>query len=188
MKPISVLLSFLFLSIYSYADAFKIPLNDFDQAKLTAQMSKLDYKYRSEEVINQNLPNWFLLKKYNFLTPNSAFYINCSEEFHQPMSTVGINQKCEIGFNYGLSSSDLLDAHDGFIDKFAIAEIKDQSLSRDLYNSFNIQNLENNFFSKEQLTFTHPVTGNNFLAFRLRIACKRDATFESFSCIVYATK
>lgn len=182
-----LLISILYSSI-SFAEAFKIPLNSFDQYKLTNDLSKIDFKYRSEEIINENTPAWYVLKKYNYLNDSQAFYINCSEKFHAG-SAVGSNKKCEIGFNYALSSVDSLNVHDGFMENFAIAEIKDKKLARDLYKSLgNGVSPTINFFSNEQLSFTHPTTGEKFTMFRLRIECKRDASYKDFSCNVYSVK
>ena len=188
-KMISAFLLVLSLtSASSFAETIKIPLNEFDQSQLTKEMAKLDFKYKTEEVINENTPAWYILKKYNYLDSSQAFYINCSEEFHAGL-TVGINKKCEVGFDYALSSSYAINAHDGFMENFAIAEITDQSLARDLYKSIGNGNYTPiNFFSKEQLSFTHPTSGNNFSVFRLRIECKRDDYYKNFSCTVYAVK
>jgi hypothetical protein len=172
----------------AFAEVFKIPLNMIDQTHLAQEISKIDSKYRTEEVVNENSPAWYVLKKYNFLNDSQAFYINCSEEFHNG-SAVGINQKCEVGFNYALSNIDSLNVHDGFMENFAIAEIKDQVLARDLYKSLgNGVSPTINFFSNEQLPFTHPSTGNKFSAFRLRIECKRDNFYKNFACTVYTVK
>jgi hypothetical protein len=174
---------FVLASTATFAEAFKIPLYDFDQSKLTREMSKIDHKYKTEEVINENTPSWYVLKKYNYLNDSQAFYINCSEEFHGG-EAVGVNQKCEVGFDYALSTIDSLNVHDGFMENFAIAEIKDQTLARDLYHSLgNGTGQTVHFFSKEQLSFTHPEAGNKFTVFRLRIECKRDA-----ACTVYSVK
>ena len=182
-----LLFSILYSSI-SFAEAFKIPLNSFDQSQLTNEIAKIDYKYRTEEVINENTPSWYVLRKYNYLNDSQAFYINCSEEFHGN-STVGTNKKCEIGFDYALSSIDSLNVHSGFMEDFAIAEIKDQILARDLYKSLgNGVSPTTNYFSKEQLSFTHPTAGNKFSVFRLRIECKRDDSYKNFSCTVYSVK
>jgi hypothetical protein len=176
-------LAFVLASSSTFAETFKIPLNDFDQSKLTREMSKIDHKYKTEKIIDENSPYWYVLKKYNYLDDSQAFYINCSEEFHGG-DAVGINQKCEVGFDYALSSIDSLNVHDGFMEKFAIAEIKDQTLARDLYHSLGIGTGQTvNFFSKEQLSFTHPEAGNKFTVFRLRIECKRDA-----ACTIYSVK
>lgn len=177
----------VFASANSFAESFKIHLNPFDQSQLANEMAKVDIKYKTEEVINENTPSWFVLKKYNYLNDSQAFYINCSEEFHGGW-TVGINKKCEVGFNYALSSTDLLNVHDGFMENFAIAEIKDQSLARDLYKTLSHGEPTINFTSKEQLTFIHPTTGNKFSVFRLRVECKRDESFKNFSCTIYSVK
>jgi hypothetical protein len=172
----------------SFAETFKIPLNTFDQSQLTNEMAKIDYKYKTEEVINENTPSWYVLKKYNYLNDSQAFYINCSEEFHGG-SPVGTNKKCEVGFDYALSSVDSLNVHNGFMEIFAIAEIKDQTLARDLYKTLgNGVSPTINFFSKEQLSFTHPTAGNKFSVFRLIIECKRDNSYKNFACTVYSVK
>jgi hypothetical protein len=181
-------LVYILANTVAFAETFKIPLNEIDQTRLTQEMSKIDSKYRSKEVINENSPSWYVLKKYNFLNDSQAFYINCSEEFHNG-SVVGINQKCVVGFNYALSNIDSLNVNDGFIENFAIAEIKDQLLARDIYKSLgNGVSPTTNFFSSEQLSFINPSTGNKFAAFRLRIECKRDDSYKNFACMVYAVK
>jgi hypothetical protein len=181
-------LAFALACSSSFAESFKIPLNDFDQSRLTNEMAKIHYKYKSKEVINENTPSWYVLKKYNYLNDSQAFYINCSEEFHGG-SAFGVFKKCEVGFDYSLSSVDSVNVHNGFMENFAIAEIKDQTLARDLYNSLgNGVSPTINFFSKEQLSFTHPTTGNKFSVFRLRIECKRDDSYKNFACTVYTVK
>lgn len=170
------------------AKAFKIPLNSFDQSQLSQEMVKLDYNYKTEEVIDENNPNWYVLKKYNYLSSSGAFYINCSEKFYDG-SIVGIDRKCEVGFDYSLSSVDSINVHNGFMPNFAIAEIKDQTLARDLYKSIgNGVSPTVNFLSDEQLSFAHPTTGNKFSVYRLRIECKRDESYKNFACTVYAVK
>jgi hypothetical protein len=176
-------------SSISFAETFKIPLKTFDQYQLTKVMAKLDNKYRTEEVINGDAPNWYSLKKYNYLNDSEAFYINCAEKYYGG-SASGIDNKCEVGFNYALSSDDLLNVHDGFMENFAIAEIKDQKLARDLYNTLDTGPTPSSrsFFSEEQLSITHPATGNKFSVFRFRIECKRDASNKDIACTVYSVK
>jgi hypothetical protein len=182
-------IAFILISTNSFAESFKIPLNDFDQSQLTDHMAHLNPNYKSEETINENSHSWYVLRKYNYLDASQAFYIHCSEKFYAG-STVGDNQRCEVGFNYALSSSDSINVHNGFMENFAIAEIKDQTLACDLYNSLSNGSTpkSTSYFSREEFQFTHPTTGARFSAFRLRIDCKRNDSFKNFSCIVYAVK
>lgn len=181
-------LVFILSNTIAFAEIFKIPLNEEDQSKLAKELSKIDSKYKSEELVNGNSASFYILKKYNFLDNSQPFYINCSEEFHNA-SVYGINQRCELGFNYTLSNPGSLYVHDGFMANFAIAEIKDQALAHDLYKSLgNGLSPTINFFSKEQLLFSHPTTGNEFTVYRLRIECKRDDSYRNFSCMVFAVK
>jgi len=189
MKTISLNSFLLLLSFNSpaHAEAFKISLTTNDQSRLIKEMSKLDYKYRSEEVINDNLSS-YTLKKYDFLNENRTFFINCSEKF-QLGSPLGADQKCEIGFNYALSEIDSINTHDGFLENFAIAEIKDVYIARDLYKTIGNEVNPSVFFqSTELVTFTHPTTGKLFPAARLRIDCKRDTSYKVYNCLVSAVK
>lgn len=177
----------LFLTSASYGQTFQIQLTENDQSELTKELSKIDFKYRSEELVDKDLPTWHVVKKYNFLNSNSAFYINCSEEFWNA-SVVGINRKCDVGFNYETSSNEI-SVHDGFMSAFAIAEIKDFTLSKDLYKTIGNGVSPVVFFSSsEQIVLTHPATGEKFSAFRLRIECKRDTSYKAYSCQVSAVK
>jgi len=169
-----------------FAQTFEIQLNEDDQRWLTKDLSKIDLKYRSEELIDKDLPTWHVVKKYNFLDKGSPFFINCSEKFLGG-STHGLHAKCVIGFNYEVTDPELL-VHDGFIPEFAIAELKG-ALARDLYKTIgNGVSPTVSFNSSEQLQFTHPTTGQKFNAFRMRIECKRDAAYKIFSCQVGAVK
>jgi hypothetical protein len=176
------------ISSSAYADLIKIPLNEFDQNQLTQEMAKIDVQFRTEEVINENLPSWYVLRKYSFLSASEAFYMNCSEEFRGG-SPYGGNRKCEVGFDYEKSLPGVVEAHDGFMPVFAIAEIKSPEVAIILYKLLNSASSPNVFFqSKEHVEFIHPKTGQKFPAARLRIDCNRDQSWKNISCIVAAVK
>lgn len=180
-------LSLVFSNV-SFGEIIKIQLTDYDQWQLTKELSKIDLKYRSEELVDKDLPTWYLIKKYYFLDNTSPFYINCSEEFHNS-STIGTNGKCEVGFNYEAIGNEDIKVHDGFIPEFAIAELKGSNLTKDLYKTIgNGVSPSVSFTSKEQISFAHPSTGQKFNAFKLRIECKRDASYKEFTCQVGAVK
>lgn len=189
MKTIilSTFVVLLSVSSFAHAEAFRIPLTAADQTRLAREMSKIDYKYKSEEFIEDGALS-YTFKKYDYLNEDKSFFINCSEKFRLG-SPYGSDQKCEIGFNYALSENEAIFTHDGFMENFAIAEIKDVSLARDLYKTINNGVGISVFFqSAEQLTFTHSKTGQLFSVARLRIDCKRDNSYKVFDCMVSAVK
>jgi hypothetical protein len=188
MKTSLFILASAILSQSVIAETFSIPLNKIDQSKLARELAKLDSKYKSQEVVNENTNAMNVLNKYSYLDESKAFSINCSERFVLA-STVGIDQECSINFNYALSDINSINVHDGFMDSFAIAEIKDQTLARDLYKSIGNGVSPSVFFnSQEYVSFVHPTTGAKFNAARLRIDCTRDASFKTYSCIIGSVK
>lgn len=188
MKTALIILAGVLFSQSVSAETFSIPLNKYDQSFLTQELSKLDSKYKSEEMRDENSNIWYVLKKYSYLDESKAFSINCSEKFLLA-STLGTNRECFINFNYSLSDINSIYVHDGFMDSFAIAEIRDQALARDLYKSIGNGVSPSVFFtSQEYVPFVHPTTGVKFNAARLRIDCKRDASYTIYSCIISAVK
>ena len=187
MKTALFILAGAILSQSVFAESFSIPLNKLDQTKLTKELAKLDFKYKSQEVVeDSNI--LYVFKKYSYLDESKAFSINCSEKFILA-STVGTDQECTINFNYALSDINSINAHDGFMDSFAIAVIQDQTLARDLYKSIGNGVSPSVFFSsQEHVPFVHPTTGVKFNAPRLRIDCKRDASYTTYSCIISSVK
>lgn len=181
MKAVSALVSILLFAASVQAAPFVISLTEFDQGQLTKAMSNIDYRNKTEEVVNADRPNWYVLKNYFLLDSNSAFSVRCSEEFHQA-STIGINKKCQVTFDYE-KNNDLVSAKDGFIGDFAVGTINDPNAASVLFDALNVARGNSAFFSsKEQVPFTHPVTGQKFGAFRLRMDCTK------LSCTISAVK
>lgn len=184
------LLGVLVISAFStlaQAETIFLPLNSQDQSRLTRELSKIDISHRTREVI-QETPYLIIKNTYNFLTTQDAFFIQCSEEFMNA-STVGTNQQCVVGFNYEASVGGQIEAHDGFMPEFSIAQINEPTTAKVLYQSVGNGVSPSVFFnSTEQIVFTHPTTGQKFPAFRLRIDCKRDDQYKSFQCVVSGVK
>ena len=65
----------------AYGQTVKIKLIEVDQSRLTQELSKIDQRYKTEELVDKDLPTWHVVKKYNFGDSHSPFYIHCSEEF-----------------------------------------------------------------------------------------------------------
>lgn len=177
----------LFLSNNSFAEPLKINLTDSDQIRLTKELSKIDSEYRREE-IDQTVPYPLVHKYYNFLDVRYAFSIGCYEQFANN-STVGQKAQCSIIFNSELSTPDSINVHDGFMSEFIIAEIKDSSLASILYKTIGNGVSPKVFFNtQEQVTLTHPSTGQKINGFRLRIDCERNPAYTAFSCVASAVK
>ena len=188
MKTVLLFLSIALLSQAATAKAFTIPLSNFDHWSLAHELSKLPYKYRSEEIINIGTYSWLRLKKYSYLDKSKAFSISCSEKFYEA-STVGGEGECSINFDYALSDFNSINVYDGPIENIAIAEIKDQQLAQDLYESIGFSISHSVFFnSKEYVSLVNPTTGVSFNIARLRIDCKRDASYTNYRCIISAVK
>jgi hypothetical protein len=173
MKTLSraLLISSFFLSSAVVAETFEIPLTVGDQCLLTHEISHICTKFHS---VKGNT------KKYTYLGKKEAFYIHCKE---------GKDKNCSVGFNYEVSHVNHINAHDSTSKDLAIAEINDQNLAADLYKAIGSRGTpEVSFISTETLTLTDPVTGLKTSTPRLRIDCKRDATYSNFSCLVAAVK
>ncbi len=185
-----VLLATLVISAFSamaQAETIFVPLNAQDQARLTKELSKIDVSHRMTEVV-QETPYPIMKKTYSFLTSQDAVFIQCSEEFMNA-SPVGTNQQCVVGFNYEASVAGKIEAHDGFMPEFSVAQITEPATASILYKSVGNGVSPSVFFnSTEQVMFTHPTTGQKFPAFRLRMDCKRDAQYTSFQCVVSGVK
>ncbi|GEM_PF-4273924 len=178
---------FFILSMASFAGSFEIKLTDLDQSNLTSDLSKIDVRYITSEVV-QEAPYSIVKKTYSYLDDSHPFYIQCSEKFIN-FSTVGTEKKCVVSFNYELSQSGVIEAHDGFIPEAAVTQIKDSEMARMLYKTIGNGVTPTVFFSSsEMVKLTHPSTGKSFPAFRLRIDCKRDSGYKEFSCVVGAIK
>lgn len=174
-------------SILAQAQTIFLSLNEQDQARLAKDLSKIDVAYKTREVI-QETPYLIIKNTYNFLTDQDAIFIQCSEEFIMS-STVGGNQRCVVGFNYEASVVGQIEAHDGFMPEFSVAQINEPTIARILYKTIGNGVSPSVFFnSTEQIIFTHPTTGQKFPAFRLRIDCKRDDKHQSFQCVVSGVK
>lgn len=186
MKSIFALLLMTF-SFQTVNAQISIPLDSYDQRRLTKELSRIDFQYKTEEII-QEQPQRIIKKTYSYLSESDAFYLNCSEKFIAG-AVNGIGAECKIGFNYEASSAGYIVSQNGFISDFAIAEINHADTAKILYKTIgNGTSPVVSFVSNEQLMLTHPETGNKFMAFRLRIECKRDSAHQNYSCLVSATK
>ena len=175
-------------SSMSFAESFKIPLDNFDSYQLADQLQIIDPKYRSEEVIDGDSPMFYILKKINFLDDSHAFYINCSQKFYSGSVYPTVNN-CEIGFNYELSSAESINVYDGSMENLVIAEIKDQFFAFSLYRALQPVEIQKvTFFSKEKVLITNPASGNKTSVRRLEIVCNRDVSYQNIDCKVYAVK
>lgn len=187
MKALSIVLIVSVFSTFAQAETIFIPLNTQDQARLTKGLSKIDASHRTREVV-QEMPSLIVKNTYNFLSSQDAVFIQCSEEFVNA-SVIATHQKCVVGFNYEASVSGQIEAHDGFMPAFAVAQINDPATAKTLYQSVGNGVSSSVFFSStEQIVFTHPKTGQSFPAFRLRIDCKRDSSYQTFQCNVSGVK
>lgn len=187
MKALSIALIVSVLSPFAQAETVLIQLNVQDQARLTKDLSKIDVSHRTREVV-QETPYLIIKNTYSFLTPQDAVFIQCSEEF-VGAAAVSANQRCSVGFNYEASVAGQIEARDGFLPEFSVAQISEPSAAKVLYQSVGNGGSPSVFFkSSEQIIFTHPTTGQKFPASRLRIDCTRDNTYQAFQCNVSGVK
>lgn len=187
MKVLLTALVVLAFSTLAQAETILLPLNAQDQARLTKELSKIDVSNRKREVV-QETPYLIIKNTYSFLTSQDAVFIQCSEEFMNA-SAIGSNQQCVVGFNYEASVAGKIEAHDGFMPEFSVAQIDDPATASILYKSVGNGVSPFVFFnSTEQIMFTHPTTGQKFPAFRLRMDCKRDSQYKTFQCVVSGVK
>lgn len=188
MKNLLLLLFLLFVTTDVSAQVISVSLSKEDHFQLTKVMANLPPQYRSEELIDPTPLPWYVLRKYSFLSKKNAFNIQCSEKFFAG-STVGAEPTCSVEFNYKHSDSSNIISHDGFIPAFAIAEIKNDLIARDLSSALTTGMASPAVFrSREQVVLAHPTTNQKFSAFRLRIDCKSEAQLENYSCVVSAVK
>ena len=170
-----------------YAAPVNIALSEGDQQRLAKELSRIDFEYRSEEV-DQSVPYPLVHRYYNYLNVTHAFSIGCHEQFLNH-STIGTRGRCSILFESDLSSEESISVRDGFLPELLIAKIKDSRLAGVLYRTIGNGTSPKVFFtSREEVSLTHPATGQRVRAFRLRIDCERNQEFTVFSCSISAVK
>ncbi len=177
-------LPILFLTCLANASGpFQIQLTANDQAKLIAGISKIDYEFQSQEVI-QEKPFQIIRKRYGLSDATQAFSIECSEETSFAWNNLSRNKKCTVSFSYEASRDGYIVSRDGFVTSFATAKITDPVLVQKLTKILQFQVKTDPFYfhTLEKVPFTHPQTGQKFELARLRIDCTQQ------SCEVMAIK